>query len=715
MLAGRAVDLSPLNRKYCLCKWGKDETLGVLKCSAKRAGSVFPNNFVGLSKDEATAMRDLIVLGYDETGAKTLFQKYKDGGFKTILRVWVGHHYPTNMTVLHKSDGKAPKVKIHTDEAHPDMLRMQQAQLGPIPACPYNSGVDHVTGGRRRGSSGAGRGSPAVGVDLTTGSHAAVGLGLLPPAPFEDEATVQAAAAAAAALDDDLLMDDGDDPTPGAAANDERRKRREQREAAEGERATAAAAAAAAAAPPGLDELQGRSELLQELGQAGLDDSGKHDVKSDTSRYQVEMRPPDLFLTSFVPMLQCARMAEEHAQGVGGGEGVRGGSGCGCSGKLMWRSRDMRTQGVAATMVAECSLGDQCANNFGRSGGYRNTWSSCDKNPDGEREVSAKDSTGAKRKMIDFEDNDLLAAALATSPDHLEAFTTVATTMGLGVPKVFDYQKQHVAPKVKVAAENDMQRVIHTQPGREYDPDTGALINPGHTITETDAAHDAVRDADKTMGMTVEANNDPARIIDHEVLTNKKGDGKAASRELLYVGRRNARFHAAKVNHVGDIIDNCSGAVAKMMRAVKLKHAMTVTERKKCCLVCLDIWHTMKQELKAVLKFLAVLQHTIVEIFDELETAAAAASKTLDNHFYSDIFELIIVEARRPFFKKFEAFEIMEKKMAEEAAAEDTAADAAARDTTAAEEDAPTIPILAPARSQRPRCCTMRWSSRLHR
>ena len=188
---------------------------------------MFPNNFVRLSKDEATAVRDLIVLGYDETGARTLFQQYKDGGFTMDLRVWVGHHYPTNMTVLHKSDGKAPKVKIHKDEAHPDMLMKQQAQLGPIPACPYNSGVDHVTGGRRRGSSGAGRGSPPVGVDLTTGSHAAVGLGLLPPAPFEDEATVQAAAAAAAALDDDLLMDDGDDPTPGAAANDERRKRRE--------------------------------------------------------------------------------------------------------------------------------------------------------------------------------------------------------------------------------------------------------------------------------------------------------------------------------------------------------------------------------------------------------------------------------------------------------------------------------------------------------
>ena len=123
MLVGRAVDLSPLNRKHCLCKWGKDETLGVLKCSAKRAGSVIPNNFVRLSKDEATAVRDLIVLGYDETGARTLFQQYKDGGFTMDLRVWVGHHYPTNMTVLHNSDGKAPKVTIHKDEAHPDMLK----------------------------------------------------------------------------------------------------------------------------------------------------------------------------------------------------------------------------------------------------------------------------------------------------------------------------------------------------------------------------------------------------------------------------------------------------------------------------------------------------------------------------------------------------------------------------------------------------------------
>ena len=123
MLAGRAVDLSALNKKWCLCKWGKDETLDVQKCRAKRASSVFPNNIVMLSKDEAAAVRDLIVLGYDETGARTLFQKYKDGGFKTILRVWVGHHYPTNMTVLHNSDGKAPKVTIHKDEAHPDMLK----------------------------------------------------------------------------------------------------------------------------------------------------------------------------------------------------------------------------------------------------------------------------------------------------------------------------------------------------------------------------------------------------------------------------------------------------------------------------------------------------------------------------------------------------------------------------------------------------------------
>ena len=65
---------------------GQGETLEAPKCRAKRAGSVFPNNFVRLSKEEATALRDLIVLGYDETGARTLFQKYKDGDVICLRR-----------------------------------------------------------------------------------------------------------------------------------------------------------------------------------------------------------------------------------------------------------------------------------------------------------------------------------------------------------------------------------------------------------------------------------------------------------------------------------------------------------------------------------------------------------------------------------------------------------------------------------------------------
>eukprot|EP01051_Picozoa_sp_SAG22_P014222 SAG22_NODE_1693_length_3799_cov_2.227568_4_plen_321_part_01 len=310
----RSVDLGALNRKYCICKWVKDETLtsrespqlgGVPKCRAKRADSAFPNSFVMLSKDEDTAVRDLLVLGYGDTEARALFKEYEGSSFKKDLRIWVGHHYPTNMTVTHK-EGKPPTVKIHPHEAHPDTLKKQAAGLGPIPACPYNSDVDHVTGGQRRGSSGVGRGSPTAGVDPTTGSNAAFGLGAHTAAPFEAQAAVMAAAAAAA---ESVAPKPPAPESPAPGLSD-----REQRMAAKEQRTAAAAAAARAAAPPGVDELRGRSALMRDLGMTGLDDDGKHDVKSDTCRYPVELRPPNVFVTSFNPMLECVRMAEEHAQ-----------------------------------------------------------------------------------------------------------------------------------------------------------------------------------------------------------------------------------------------------------------------------------------------------------------------------------------------------------------------------------------------------------------
>jgi len=132
-----------------------------------------------------------------------------------------------------------------------------------------------------------------------------------------------------------------------------------------------------------------------------------------------------------------------------------------CTGKLLFRSREMSVHGLVGRMVGRCEKEGGCDCAY-RRGARRVVWTSSPINPDGERDVSGK-------PFVDYILNDLFAAALATTSALYESTSTLFRNMGFklrGKAITLAYEKEKVVPVVQALREEELERVLDDRPGR---------------------------------------------------------------------------------------------------------------------------------------------------------------------------------------------------------------------------------------------------------
>jgi hypothetical protein len=132
-----------------------------------------------------------------------------------------------------------------------------------------------------------------------------------------------------------------------------------------------------------------------------------------------------------------------------------------CTGKLVFRSREMSVHGLVGRMVGRCEKEGGCACAY-RRGARRVVWTSSPINPDGERDVSGK-------PFLDYVLNDLFAAVLATTSALYESTSTLFRNMGFklrGKAITLAYEKEKAVPVVQVLREEELERVLDDRPGR---------------------------------------------------------------------------------------------------------------------------------------------------------------------------------------------------------------------------------------------------------